>query len=338
MRQLVKLSDASPAWTLIGWMGVAAGFLILSFYGVIAGWSLYYLSRLAPAFRALRGRQHPRPLWAAADPLLMIGLQTAFMAVTILIVARGVSGGLELAIRWFMPLLLLLLLVLLGYSLTSGGLAQGLDFMFSFHPERLGVEGVLDAMGQAFFTLSLGMGAIMAYGAYVPSNASITSTIFTIALLDTFVAVAAGLVIFPLVFANGLNPAEGPGLMFVTLPLAFGQMPFGAIFGGVFFLLVSFAALTSAISLTEPALAWLVEDHNAKRGRVAVTLGVISGALGLGTVFSFNIWADVQIFGKNFFDRWISSPITPSCPWADADCPLRGLGAAEEHGGGPARF
>jgi NSS family neurotransmitter:Na+ symporter len=305
MRQLVKLSGASPAWTMIGWMGVAAGFLILSFYGVIAGWSLYYLFEVsAGTFQGTTGEAASAAFdGLLADPLLMIGLQTAFMAVTIFIVARGVSGGLELAIRWFMPLLLLLLLVLLGYSLTSGGLAQGLDFMFSFHPERLGVEGVLDAMGQAFFTLSLGMGAIMAYGAYVPSNASITSTIFTIALLDTFVAVAAGLVIFPLVFANGLNPAEGPGLMFVTLPLAFGQMPFGAIFGGVFFLLVSFAALTSAISLTEPALAWLVEDYNAKRGRVAVTLGVISWALGLGTVFSFNIWADVQIFfGKNFFD------------------------------------
>ncbi|MGB0318318.1 MAG: sodium-dependent transporter, partial [Pseudomonadales bacterium] len=185
MRQLVKLSDASPAWTLIGWMGVAAGFLILSFYGVIAGWSLYYLFEVsAGTFQGTTGEAASAAFdGLLADPLLMIGLQTAFMAVTIFIVARGVSGGLELAIRWFMPLLLLLLLVLLGYSLTSGGLAQGLDFMFSFHPERLGVEGVLDAMGQAFFTLSLGMGAIMAYGAYVPSNASITSTIFTIALL-----------------------------------------------------------------------------------------------------------------------------------------------------------
>jgi NSS family neurotransmitter:Na+ symporter len=147
------------------------------------------------------------------------------------------------------------------------------------------------------------MGAIMAYGAYVPSGASLTSTVVTIALLDTFVAVASGLVIFPLVFSNGLDPAEGPGLMFVTLPLAFGQMPMGEIFGAVFFVLVSFAALTSAISLTEPALAWLVEDYNAQRGRVAITLGVICWLLGLGSVFSFNLWADVHLVGeKTFFD------------------------------------
>ena len=238
-----------------------------------------------------------------ARPGLLVFWQTVFMTLTIWIVARGVSGGLELAIRYFMPLLFVLLLVLLGYSMTTGGFAEGAAFMFSFHPERLGVEGVLDAMGQAFFTLSLGMGAIMAYGAYLPSNASVTSTVIIIALLDTFVAIASGLVIFPLVFANGLEPSQGPGLMFVTLPLAFGQMPLGVVFGSVFFVLVSFAAITSAISLTEPALAWLVEDYNAKRSRVAITLGVITWLLGLGTVFSFNIWSDVHLIGnRTFFD------------------------------------
>jgi NSS family neurotransmitter:Na+ symporter len=305
MRQLVEASRAKPVWVLIGWMGVLAGFLILSFYGVIAGWAVHYIfSTASGTFVGATGDVATATFNAfLGDPLLMIGWQTLFMVVTIWIVSRGVSGGLELAIRWFMPLLFLLLLVLLGYAFTTGGMDQALSFMFSFHPEALGVEGVLDAMGQAFFTLSLGMGAIMAYGAYVPSNASIGSTVVTIALLDTFVAVASGLVIFPLVFANGLEPSQGPGLMFVTLPLAFGQMPMGEIFGGVFFVLVSFAALTSAISLTEPALAWLVEDYNAKRSRVAITLGVITWIIGLGTVFSFNIWADVHLVGeKNFFD------------------------------------
>ncbi|MDA1074946.1 MAG: sodium-dependent transporter, partial [Proteobacteria bacterium] len=158
------------------------------------------------------------------------------------------------------------------------------------------------AMGQAFFTLSLGMGAIMAYGAYVPSNASITSTVVTIALLDTLVAVAAGLAIFPIVFANGLEPSQGPGLMFVTIPLAFGQMPLGAVFGTVFFVLVSFAAITSAISLTEPALAYLVEEYNAKRARVAISLGVICWLLGIGTVLSFNVLADFKILDRTIFE------------------------------------
>ncbi|HSG87940.1 MAG TPA: sodium-dependent transporter [Pseudomonadales bacterium] len=305
MRQLVEHGKSHPAWVLIGWMGVAAGFLILSFYAVIAGWALDYVFQSATGtFAGATGE------FAAsnfddllADPLQMILWQTLFMVITIWIVARGVSGGLEFAIRWFMPLLFILLMVLLVYSINSGGFPEAVDFMFSFHPERLGVESVLDAMGQAFFTLSLGMGAIMAYGAYVPANANISTTVVTIALLDTFVAVASGLVIFPLVFANGLEPSQGPGLMFVTLPLAFGQMPMGDVFGTVFFLLVSFAAITSAISLTEPALAWLVEDYNAVRSRVAITLGVICWILGLGTVFSFNIWADVHLIGeKTIFD------------------------------------
>jgi NSS family neurotransmitter:Na+ symporter len=225
------------------------------------------------------------------------------MIMTVYIISKGVIGGLETAVRWFMPMLFILMAVMLGYAVTSEGWSQGVEFMFRFDFSSLTPDAVLAAMGQAFFTLSLGMGAIMAYGAYVPSNASIFSTVAIIALLDTVVAVAAGLVIFPIVFANGLETAQGPGLMFVTLPLAFGQMPYGDLFGTIFFLLVSFAAITSAISISEPALAYLVEEYNAKRSRVAVTLGVISWVLGLGTVFSFNYWADVHVLGQpTFFD------------------------------------
>ena len=159
------------------------------------------------------------------------------------------------------------------------------------------------ALGQAFFTLSLGMGTMMVYGSYVPSEAKIGSTVATIVALDTVVAISAGLVIFPLVFVNNLDVGQGPGLMFVTMPLAFGQLPFGSIFGSVFFLLVSFAAITSAISLTEPAISYLVEKYNSKRWRVAVGLGFLCWLMGLGTVFSFNIWADLKpVFGLNFFD------------------------------------
>ncbi|MCZ6889653.1 MAG: sodium-dependent transporter, partial [Gammaproteobacteria bacterium] len=218
------------------------------------------------------------------------------------IVARGVTSGLERAIRWFMPMLFVLLIVLLGYGATSGGFEQGVAFMFDFNWKAVNVDVVLVALGQAFFTLSLGMGAIMAYGAYVPAGVSITSTVAIIAVLDTVVAIAAGLAIFPIVFANGLEPDQGPGLMFVTLPLAFGQMPFGALFGAVFFVLVGFAAITSAISLTEPALAFLVEEYNAKRGRVAISLGVICWVLGLGSVFSFNVIAENRLLGLNFFE------------------------------------
>jgi NSS family neurotransmitter:Na+ symporter len=305
MRALAQTSRASGAWVMIGWAGVLAGFLILSYYAVIAGWALKYIANLADGSFQGATADSANQIFNEflANPGEMVLWQTVFMALTVYIVAKGVIAGLEKAIRWFMPLLLVLLVVLLVYGVNSGGFQQGLDFMFRWDWDALSVDGVLVAMGQAFFTLSLGMGAIMAYGAYVPSNVSIGSTVATIAVIDTVVAISAGLAIFPIVFANGLEPGQGPGLMFVTVPLAFGQMPLGALFGAIFFVLVSFAAITSAISLTEPALAFLVEEYNAKRARVAISLGVICWVLGLGSVFSFNILADVHVVGSfTFFD------------------------------------
>jgi len=305
MGTLEKQASASGRWGFVGWMGVLAGVLILSYYAVIAGWALNYVWLTASGTFEAASAQVATSTFdqLQQDPLQMVAWHSLFIFITIWIVARGVSRGLETAIRWFMPLLFVLLLVLLGYSASSGGFAQGWAFMFDFNWDVVGPETWLIAMGQAFFTLSLGMGTMMAYGAYVPDDSHIGSTVLTIVVLDTFVAVAAGLAIFPLVFVNGLEVGQGPGLLFVTLPLAFGQLPMGALFGTVFFVLVSFAAITSAISLTEPAIAYLVEEYNAKRSRVAVSLGVFCWLLGLGTVFSFNIWADVKpLFGLNFFE------------------------------------
>lgn len=305
MRLMVQQHRASPAWVLIGWMGVVAGFLILSYYTVVAGWALNYIWQMASGrFVGVSGPQAGAIFDTfLASPWQLLFWHTVFMMATIYIVARGVLKGLEAAIRWFMPLLFVLLFVLVGYAVTTDGFAQGFEFMFAFHWEDVTANTVLIALGQAFFTLSLGMGAIMAYGAYVPSNASIAGTVGIIALLDTLVAIGAGLAIFPIVFANGLEPGQGPGLMFVTIPLAFGQMPLGALFGTVFFVLVSFAAITSAISLSEPALAYLVEEYNAKRARVAVSFGVLSWFLGIGSVLSFNAWADLHFLGeRTFFD------------------------------------
>ncbi len=305
MRKLAKASGRSQRWSVLGWMGVLAGFLILSYYAVIAGWAVNYVwlsgsGAFEGASAQAVGQSFDDFL---ASPFELIAYQTAFMILTIWIVGRGVTQGLEAAIRWFMPLLFLLLIALLVYSFNSGGFDQGFAFMFDMKWDAVTADSWLIAMGQAFFTLSLGMGTMMAYGAYVPDDANLGTTVVTIAALDTLIAVAAGLAIFPIVFANGLEVAQGPGLTFVTLPLAFGQMPFGGIFGALFFLLLSFAAITSAISLTEPALSFLVEEYNAKRQRVAISLGVICWALGLGTVFSFNVWSDVTfVGGLTFFD------------------------------------
>jgi len=305
MRSLTSQFGGRKIWIAIGWMGVCAGFLILSYYAVIAGWAVYYVWRLASGeFNGATADFAANSFDAfLADPWQLLLWQTLFMILTVYIVGRGVIKGLETAIRWFMPLLFVLLIVLLGYSAQSGGFDEAVNFMFRLNWSSLTSESVLIAMGQAFFTLSLGMGTMMAYGAYVPNETSIGSTVVTIAMLDTAVAIAAGLAIFPIVFANGLEPGQGPGLMFVTVPLAFGQLPGGALFGGLFFLLVSFAAITSAISLTEPALAYLVEEYNAKRKRVAISLGVICWLLGIGTVLSFNLWSDVHLLGdRTFFD------------------------------------
>ena len=305
MRRLAAQSGGARAWAGIGWMGVLAGLMILSFYAVIAGWALFYIFRMASGeFDAADGHMANAAFGDfLANPWQVLLFHTVFMALTVFIVARGVAGGLETAVRWLMPLLFVLLVVLVGYAAIYGDFARGAGFLFSFDLDKLSVGGVLTAMGHAFFTLSLGMGAIMAYGAYVPANTSIATTVGTIAVLDTVVALAAGLAIFPIVFATpGLEPGDGPGLMFMTLPVAFGNLPLGAAVGTVFFLLVSFAAVTSAISLTEPAVAFLVEEFGAQRSRVAVTLGGACWLLGIGSVLSFNVWADFHIVGMTFFD------------------------------------
>jgi neurotransmitter:Na+ symporter, NSS family len=306
MRELTTASGANPLWQGVGWMGAIAGFMILSFYAVIAGWAISYIFQMGSgaftgadadfvtsAFASFTGN-----VWS------VVGWHAVFMAVTIFITARGVGEGLETTVKYLMPALFVLLVVLVIYAAaTSGHFMEGASFLFSLNFEKFSWGAVLSAMGQAFFTLSLGMGAIMAYGAYMPKSASVLGTATTIALLDTGVALMSGLVIFPLVFANGLESSAGPGLMFITLPLAFGQMAGGHIFGVVFFVLVTFAAITSAISLVEPAVAWVVEKMNTSRVVGAVAVGGLAWLVGLGSAFSTNIWADVKIVGDmNFFD------------------------------------
>lgn len=299
MRELASRSSASPLWQLIGWMGALAGFMILSFYGVIAGWAMAYVVSSAQGEFVGATAESATTIFNSfiGDPVQVVAWQTIFMMLTIVIVARGVGEGLEKTVKYLMPALFILLLLLVGYAMSSGHFAAGLEFLFSFHFEKLTWDGVLAAMGQAFFTLSLGMAAIMTYGAYMPKDASILGTATTIALLDTAVALLAGMVIFPLVFANGLESSAGPGLMFITLPLAFGQMVGGQIFGTVFFVLVTFAAITSSISLVEPAVAWLIERLYVPRALAALIVGGIAWVVGLGSAFSFNLWADITVFG-----------------------------------------
>jgi neurotransmitter:Na+ symporter, NSS family len=295
MKALAKESGHTQKWAVLGWMGVIAGFLILSYYSVIAGWALAYVPRVASGMFTNQEAAGIKSIFTdlISDPEKLIAWHSLFMFMTMMIVARGVKNGLEKAVRYLMPLLMILLLILLFYSYQSGAFAQGVNFLFNTDFSKLSSEGVLSAMGHAFFTLSLGMGAIMVYGSYLPSHTSIAVSAMWIAIMDTLVALVAGLVIFPIVFANSLEPAAGPGLIFQTLPLAFGHMPYGSFFGSLFFILLVFAAWTSSISLIEPAVIWSMEKFEIGRTYAAVLLGMLVWATGLLSLFSFNLLADV---------------------------------------------
>ena len=302
---LSKSHGRSPQWSFVGYLGVIAGFLILSFYAVIAGWVLYYVFRLfSGEFTGSSADQVSSSFSTfIQDPVQVLMWFTIFMAITVFFVARGVTRGLELCVRYSMPAVFVILLILIGYGIQSGGFGQSAAFLFNLDFSKLTAGGVIVALGHAFFTLSLGMGAIMAYGAYVPQNVSVVTTTFTIVVLDTVLALMAGLAIFAVVFADNLDPSGGVGLLFETVPLAFGNLPGGWLFGGLFFLLVSLAALTSAISLTEPAIAYLQEKFQVSRAKVAcITVG-ICWVLGVGSALSFNLLGDFHlIFRWTIFD------------------------------------
>lgn len=295
MVDLAKEEGRHRAWSLLGWSGVIAGFLILSYYSVIAGWAMSYVVRTATGAFEQVTADGAGAIFSdfLADPEKLLLWHTLFMVMTMAIVSRGVSSGLERAVRVLMPALFVLLIILVGYAVKNGNFAQGAHFLFDADFSKLSANALLVAMGHAFFTLSLGMGAIMVYGSYLPSKTSIAGSAVIIAVMDTLVALAAGLAIFPIVFANGLEPAAGPGLIFTTLPIAFGGMEFGRFFGSLFFLLLVFAAWTSAISLIEPAVAWLVENRGWQRVTAALWAGIATWCLGLVSVFSFNLWSDV---------------------------------------------
>ena len=311
VRALAREAGVGGLWQAVAWTNVIAGFLILTFYSVIAGWALAYVPKFAT--RLFAGTDADRTAQVFSDmlaaPLSMTAWHAVFMALTVLVVAGGVERGIERAVSILMPSLFVMLLVLVGYAAVAGDFAAGLGFLFAVDFSSLSAEGVLSAIGQAFFSVSVAMGIMIAYGAYLPQDVRLARSAVYIALADTGVALLAGLAIFPLVFRNQLDAAEGPGLLFVTLPLAFGQMPFGMLFGTVFFVLIAFAALTSSIALLEPIVSYAVEKTGINRLTMTAIAGAVAWALGLASVLSFNLWSDFHPFGalpliggKSIFD------------------------------------
>jgi NSS family neurotransmitter:Na+ symporter len=303
----------SSYWSIVGSMGVLSGFLILSFYVVIAGWAVAYV------FFAATGELSA----AAADPAthtqaigdLYTGLITSFNQLLIwttlivagitFVISKGVKEGLETAVTYLMPALLVLLVGIMIYSAIVGDFAAAFAFMFDVDFSKLTIHGVLEALGHAFFTLSLASGIMMVFGAYLPQGVSIAKTSVMIAIADTMVALVAGLAIYPIVFANGLEPSEGPGLLFKSLSIAFGNMPYGDFVGTLFFVMIVFAAFTSAIALLESAAAYLVERQGLTRAKAAMLAGFGIWLMSLLTIFSFAgaTWTKLSFgMGDNIFE------------------------------------
>jgi NSS family neurotransmitter:Na+ symporter len=306
IRALGALAAGRPggrSWNLLGILVALTALVVLSFYSVVAGWALAYsvesatgtLATLSPTDSELRFEA------LLADPKEMIAWHTLILVVVAAVVARGVRKGIEALVRWMMPLLAVLMVGLAAYAGMVGDFAAAVRFLFLPDLSAITPGIAVAAAGHAFFTLSLGLGAMAVYGAYVPRDVSIPKAALWIAGLDTLCALLAGLAIFPLVFAFGLAPTAGPGLIFVTLPVAFAAMPAGPLIGAVFFGLIVLAALTSAIALIEP-LAAALSERGGRRAMWSWMLAGLAWLLGLVSVFSFNIWSDARVLGLPLFD------------------------------------
>ncbi len=299
MDNLAKREGIARAWRYYGQMAALGAFIALSFYCVIAGWTIdYFYFAVTAGFEAVTAEQSAAALeQLMASPGRMIVGQTVFLAITAITVAAGIRRGLETVLRWLTPALFGILFVLLAYAMIAGDFAAGAAFLFVPDFSRMNAQTVLLAIGQAFFSLGIGLGVLLTIGAYMDKKSSIVKSALIVAAADGGVALIAGLAIFPIVFAHGLSPAGGPGLIFETLPIAFGQMPGGAILGPLFFVLMAFAALTSAITILECVVA-AVEDYSGMpRRQIVAVLIVLLWLLGLGTVFSFSALEDFYPLG-----------------------------------------
>jgi NSS family neurotransmitter:Na+ symporter len=294
MDNLRDRDGVSSAWRYYGQMAAIGAFLALSFYSVIAGWTIdYFFRAVTVGFSGVTAEQTATALDELMfSPGRMIISQIVFLVLTAITVAAGIRRGLERVLRWLTPALFVLLIVLLIYAAIAGDVVAAATFLFIPDFSRLDAETILLAIGQAFFSLGIGLGVLLTIGAYMDHKSSILRASIVVAAADASVALLAGLAIFPIVFANGLSPAEGPGLIFATLPVAFGQMPAGAVLGPMFFMLLAIAALTSAITILE-TIVFVIEDFSGmSRRKIVLIITSLLWIVGLGTVFSFSSWQD----------------------------------------------
>ena len=299
-----KLAPGTP-WILVGFMGVLAGFVILSYYSVVAGWALAYMFKSGVYMAA--GADHGS-IFVSSITSTWGGIfwHSVFMLLCIAVVAGGIEKGIEKWSLILMPVLLVLLVILIIRSVTLPGAGAGLSFYLSPNFANFSTEGFLAAVGQVFFTLSLGMGCMITYGSYLKKDEDIPLVAKYVVISDTSVALLAGLVIFPAVFAFGLEPGAGPGLTFITLPAVFSKMgAAGHIFGFIFFLLLMIAALTSAISLLEVVTAYSIDEMKFDRKKATVIAGVLIWALGLFPTLGYSTLSHITLIkGMDLLDSF----------------------------------
>ncbi|MFY0758414.1 sodium-dependent transporter [Metabacillus dongyingensis] len=291
-------------WYSIGYLGMITCFVLLSFYSVIGGWIILYLVKaISGELNGLNQQQFGELFGATiSNPLLSVGAHLVFMIITIAVVAKGVQNGIERTSKFMMPALFLLFIVLIFRSITLEGAMEGVQFLFYPDFSKLTSEAILAALGQSFFTLSVGVSVMLTYSSYLPKDSNLPQSAISIVGMNIFIVVMAGLAIFPGVFTFGLKPDAGPVLLFNVLPTVFNQMAFGMIFFVAFLLLFLFASLTSAFSMLEIIVSVIAKGDANKRIKWSWIIGLTIFAVGVPSALSFGIWSEVSIFGKSIFD------------------------------------
>ena len=308
MRELVNSHNANSLWKSIGWMSVLLPFLGFSYYVVVCAWAIDYLYlAIINSFETIDGNTSAQLFSErTSHSSLQIFLSGIFISMTIWVISKGVNNGIAKMSKILMPMLFVLIIILVIYGMIQGEFIQAVEFLFKPDFSKINGQSVVMALGQALFSLAIGTGLIMTYGSYMPDHYSIKESAAIVCIGDTLVALLAGLAIFPIVFANDLNPGEGPSLIFITLPIAFGSMPGGHLIGILFFILLIFAAFTSTMGMLEPIVAWLEEKYPGKRRILSIIAGFAIWLFALGSILSFSTMADIKPLSflnidRNFF-------------------------------------
>ncbi|MEP0203503.1 MAG: sodium-dependent transporter [Halioglobus sp.] len=304
MANVATQSGKSPQWKWVGGMGLLAAYTIEIVYAVVVGWVLWYLFKaITTGFVGVDAVSASADFSAVlSDNMGMLFWTLMGLAITGLIIYSGLKDGIERAVSFMMPLMFILLLGLAGYNVFAGGFTEALSWLFTPDFSKVGPDTVLAAIGQAFFSIGVAMGGMMTYGAYLPRSISITQSVLIIVVADTFVALLAGLVIFPAVFKYGLDPAAGAGLIFQTLPVAFAQMPGGWAFSVLFFVMLSVAGITSMVGLVECVNAWIEERFGIPRHKSAVLVVGSVAVFSILSILSYNVFSELSLNGRNFND------------------------------------